>query len=325
MKISIVMPTYNGMKYLPLAVDSVLSQEHHDWNLIISDDGSTDKTREYLSSLKDPRIQIYFQEQNLGIFGNLNFLFSLAQTEITQILCQDDFLADRGALGRVLDLWSKLPPEVAFLRCNHGQDAHCKLNRYETRVVPPVVDPAQSDLLFLTFGCIPGNLSNVSLRTKVVKDAGWFRTDLPYAGDFEFWSRVGRSYAWAASPMQITVVRFHKEQASVTLNLHGELLPQLRAILTTLFENLKANGYSPVRMRLATTIHYVSQHRDIGVKALFKGKGTTYLRGVSREFDTADFSLGPVLGWILYFVSMGGRRFTVAVAKGLLRNRPSRT
>ena len=50
MKLSIVMPCYNGIKYIRLAVDSVLKQKNSDWTLIISDDGSNDGTK--LSSAK---------------------------------------------------------------------------------------------------------------------------------------------------------------------------------------------------------------------------------------------------------------------------------
>ena len=91
MPISIVMPTYNGMRYLRQAVESVLQQDCADWELIISDDGSEDGTREYLATIEDPRIRVHLQEKNLGIFGNLNFLFHHVSYGVTQILCQDDY------------------------------------------------------------------------------------------------------------------------------------------------------------------------------------------------------------------------------------------
>ncbi len=130
MPLSIVMPTYNGMKFVQQAIGSVLSQSYQDWELIISDDGSKDGTREYLSTIRDPRVDVHLQQKNLGIFGNLNFLFGLAGNEITQILCQDDYFVDSGALNRLVERWSQLPNEVAFLRANQSLDVIARHHAY---------------------------------------------------------------------------------------------------------------------------------------------------------------------------------------------------
>jgi glycosyltransferase involved in cell wall biosynthesis len=321
-QLSIVMPTYNGMKYLEQAIDSVLSQSHRDWELIISDDGSTDHTRDYLAGLKDPRIKIHFQPTNLGIFGNLNFVLAQAGNAISQILCQDDYLLDPGSLDRLLSEWSRLPSEVVYLRCNHLLDATSNHALYEDRVLPPIVNPEQSDLFFYIFGCIPGNLSNVSVRTQAVAPAGWFRTDLPYAGDFEFWSRLGRMHPWAISKTKVAHVRSHSGQASRNFNRHGELLPQMREVLDPLYANLVRKGYSPTLLRLEATLNYTSRFRYNSIRGAINGGGTLYLRKITKEFDSSRFSFGPSLGWFTFFASLGGRLFTNSVARLLLNQQP---
>lgn len=318
MPISIVMPTYNGLKYLKQAVSSVLAQRCQDWELIISDDGSNDGTREFLSEIKDPRIAVYLQDENLGIFGNLNFLFAKATCELTQILCQDDYFIDEASLDRLFEQWSGMSSEIAFLRCNHLLDHNSNHSRFAASVLPPIVNPEQSDLFFFIFGCIPGNLSNVSIRTNIVKKAGWFRTDLPFAGDFEFWSRVGRSYPWAISKAHVAHIRYHPDQASTFLNKHGELLPQLREILETLYANLIRKGYPSTLLRLEVGINYISYHRDIGVKALITGKGTNYLREIATQLDSSAVGLGAVMGWIISIATLGGRFLLNVVSKRLL-------
>jgi len=65
-RITVLMPVYNGMPYIPQAVESVLSQSETDWELIISDNGSTDGTRDYLRTLTDPRIRVHYQDSNLA-------------------------------------------------------------------------------------------------------------------------------------------------------------------------------------------------------------------------------------------------------------------
>lgn len=71
-KISIVMPVYNGQKYLRVAIDSILSQTLTDFEYIIIDDGSTDNTKKILSSYSDPRIVVITHPKNLGIVKSLN-------------------------------------------------------------------------------------------------------------------------------------------------------------------------------------------------------------------------------------------------------------
>lgn len=322
-QISIVMPTFNGMKYIEQAVASILSQAHGDWELIISDDGSSDGTRQYLSGLRDPRIKVHFQPANLGIFGNLNFLFAQASCGTTQILCQDDYFVDSGALDRLLKEWSALPAEIAFMRCNHLLDSTSSHAQFEGEVLPPVVDPDRSDLYFYIFGCVPGNLSNVSVRTGAIQRAGWFRTDMPYSGDFEFWSRLGRSRPWAISRTSVTHIRSHAEQASRTLNRQGELLRQMHEILEGLYRNLVRSGYSPMLLRLEGTMNYVSRMRDDGIRRAVRGQGISYLRKISKMFNHANFCFGGFLGWLIYFGCLGGRVFTNSATKRLLSTQPS--
>ncbi|WP_083596579.1 glycosyltransferase family 2 protein [Cnuella takakiae] len=54
--ISIITIVYNGMPYLEDCIESILKQEISTWELLISDDGSTDGSRAYLRSINDPRI-----------------------------------------------------------------------------------------------------------------------------------------------------------------------------------------------------------------------------------------------------------------------------
>jgi hypothetical protein len=321
-KITLLMPCYNGMKFIVQAIDSVLAQSLRDWELIVSDDGSKDGTVEFLRSLRDERIKVHFQPANLGIFGNLNFLFSAASAPITQILCQDDYLIGADALQRILAIWADLPAEVAFLRCNHGRDGSYGLVRLEQQVLPPIIEPKDSDLYFFIFGCIPGNLSNVSVRTPVVAQMGWYRTDLPFAGDFEFWSRTGRSRPWALNAVHVVQVGRHLEQASTTLNRQGELLPQLFLILDGLYRGLRARGYGAFDLRLTATVLYVVRHLDGALRQVYMGTGWGYLKSVNRWFVGTECFLGAASSWLIYIMTAGGRLFAPAMAKRLLSRHP---
>ena len=318
MPISIVMPTYNRLQYLREAVDSVLGQSYSAWELIISDDGSQDGTREYLKSLEDPRIRVYLQDLNLGQFGNLNFLFGQARHEISQILCDDDYLADRAALARLVEQWKAVGAEVGFIRANHDRgNAICSLTRFECEIVPDFITPAESDLYFAIFGSLPGSLSNISVRTAIAR-ANPFRTDLPYAGDFEMWARVARQSSFLMSPVRVSIIREHDGQIAAFHNRRGESVSQLRRIYEPIYERLRAQGNSSLLLRMMFTINVVSQQRYAGLKALLKRGEGAYLRAVMRELDHSSASLGPVLSWVAFLVSAGGRILRVQVARRLL-------
>ncbi len=319
MTLSIVMPTYNGGAYLQEAVRSVLAQSCQDWELLISDDGSRDGTRDFLRQLDDPRIKVFFQEKNLGIFGNLNFLFQQVRTDITQIFCQDDWLVDAGALQRLVDTWQTLPPDIAFLRANHGaEQGGSSLARLEEAVLPAIVRPEQSDRFFFLFGCIPGNLSNVSLRTRIVAEHGWFDQRLPYAGDFEFWSRVGHREPWAISPVRVTTVRVHEGQASATLNKVGELMPQMGTVLRTLYDRLIQAGTSPLKLKLVASVCYISTHRWQGLQWFRRTRSWQYMQMANRHLGNQRFALGFVSGWLAFLATAGGRLGRLAAARWLL-------
>ena len=79
--ISIILPIYNGEKYMRLSIDSVISQTYQNWELLIVDDGSTDRTAEIALEYaqKDPRIQYHKNPQNMRLPRTLNRGFSLAK------------------------------------------------------------------------------------------------------------------------------------------------------------------------------------------------------------------------------------------------------
>ena len=70
--ISVVIPTYNRARQVEAALKSVLAQTYSEFEAIIVDDGSTDRTMEILRSFRDSRIRVIQHAQNLGIVAALN-------------------------------------------------------------------------------------------------------------------------------------------------------------------------------------------------------------------------------------------------------------
>ena len=93
-KLTIGMPVYNGELFIKKAIESVLAQTFTDFELIISNNSSTDSTEEICQDFvnKDNRIQLYTQEKNIGIHRNFNFLLSKAKGEYFAWAAVDDYL-----------------------------------------------------------------------------------------------------------------------------------------------------------------------------------------------------------------------------------------
>lgn len=93
-KITIGMPVYNGQSYLKYALDSILSQTFENFELIVSDNASSDGTSKILAEYadRDDRIQVIKQPVNLGAAANYNILVDLAQGEYFKWAAHDDEL-----------------------------------------------------------------------------------------------------------------------------------------------------------------------------------------------------------------------------------------
>lgn len=90
--ISIGMPVYNGEKYIKLAINSVLNQTYNNFELIITDDGSTDNTLSLLNKYQDSRIKIIFDGINKGISYRLNQQIALAKGRYFVRMDSDDIM-----------------------------------------------------------------------------------------------------------------------------------------------------------------------------------------------------------------------------------------
>lgn len=90
--ISIGMPVYDGERYVAEAIESMLKQTFVDWELIISDNGSTDRTEEICTSYadRDPRISYHRSPTNRGAAWNFNRVFRLASGDYFKWAAHDD-------------------------------------------------------------------------------------------------------------------------------------------------------------------------------------------------------------------------------------------
>jgi glycosyltransferase involved in cell wall biosynthesis len=89
-KITVLMPVYNAEKYLKAAIESILNQSFTDFEFLIIDDGSTDKSIDIIHSYQDSRISVIKNETNLGLIASLNNGIELSKGEFIARMDSDD-------------------------------------------------------------------------------------------------------------------------------------------------------------------------------------------------------------------------------------------
>src|SRR5258708_31795371 len=99
------MPVFNGMRHVGAAVESILAQTYRDFELLVVDDGSSDRSLEIVRSYRDARIRVLVNERNLGLAASLNR--GLSESRCALIARQD---ADD------LSLPNRLERQVAVMR-----------------------------------------------------------------------------------------------------------------------------------------------------------------------------------------------------------------
>src|SRR2546422_1349203 len=112
-RVSVGLPVYNGERYLPEALDSLLTQTYADFELIICDNASTDHTGEIAQSYaaKDKRVRYARNERNLGAGGNFRRAFELSSGAYFRWAAADDLSAPQ-SLARCVEVLDQEPAVV---------------------------------------------------------------------------------------------------------------------------------------------------------------------------------------------------------------------
>jgi hypothetical protein len=183
--VSVVMPTYNGARFLREAVGSILNQTFRDHELIVVDDASTDSSPHILAEFNDDRMVIITNDRNLGIAGATNRGLAAARGEYVALQDHDDI-----SLPRRLDV------QVDFLRSHAkvslvGSAATLideKGNAYDEYREPEDDIDLKWEVMFRC----PFRHTTVMIRRKELLDIGGYSGDLENgsASDYDLLSRI---------------------------------------------------------------------------------------------------------------------------------------
>ncbi|WP_199248734.1 glycosyltransferase [[Phormidium] sp. ETS-05] len=216
-----VIPTYNHAPYLATAINSVIAQTYDNWELIISDNASTDNTKNILEHYQDnPKIKINFNSRNLGMFANLNLAIEHSSGDYIIILCSDDLLLPT-CLETNLNLLEQYPEAKlgvgSFKLINYaGEYIPSNLVYFYEQIAggSQVFSPQESLALLLQHGSINQGLTRIFFKKELYQQVGLFNESWRHAGDWEWVYRATRYSPIVISGTPVAAIRAHSGQQS---------------------------------------------------------------------------------------------------------------
>jgi glycosyltransferase involved in cell wall biosynthesis len=206
--LSVVIPTHNREKYLAQAINSVLRQSYRDYEIIVVDDGSTDKTAKLVASLSPPVRYIY--QENKGPSAARNTGIINADGRYIAFLDSDDkFLPEK--LEVVMKHMAK-HPECHFL---HSYYYNINKKGKRTKLRRPL-DCKDKDMLryHLLRRRFTIRTSTVVVDRKCFDKVGLFNEDYPYSQDWDMWLRLAKYYKADCIKKPLVGYRIHKSNRS---------------------------------------------------------------------------------------------------------------
>jgi glycosyltransferase involved in cell wall biosynthesis len=191
--VSIVIPSYNHEKYVSETIESILNQTFQDFEIIITDDGSSDKTVEKIKQFSDPRINLYIFKENEGACKALNNSINNSNGKYIAYVSSDD-VWEPDKLEKQVKFLDKNPRIAAVFTKVKVIDEESNDFTNEKHTYYSVFDQKnRSNAEWLRYFFLNGNClchPSVLLRRSVYNDVGLYNENMANIPDFEMWIRI---------------------------------------------------------------------------------------------------------------------------------------
>lgn len=197
--ISIILPIYNGEKYMRISIESIISQTYEAWELLIIDDGSTDNTP-YIAieyTKKDSRIHYYKNEQNMRLPRTLNRGFSLAKGAYLTWTSDDNYYYPT-ALEKMHDELVSQQRDFVFASCDviNGDGAIVEVISVNSKSPEVLVGSNTVGACFM-------------YSRKAFEIIGEYDPELPLVEDFDYWQRMAVKFPPVCIEEKLYAYRWH--------------------------------------------------------------------------------------------------------------------
>ncbi len=203
--VTVLMPVYNGEKYLREAINSILNQTFTDFEFLIVDDCSSDNSIKIIKGYSDPRIILLRNDENFGIAETANRGMKLAKGKyIIRIDCDD------------ISLPQRIQMQVSFMERNPkvvicGSSVQCIGEHAVVWKMPKLDCEIRPHLLFGTAILQP---TIIMRRDVIIREELFYDSRFIVASDYDLWSRIPKKYKLANLPEVLVKYRLHDTQIS---------------------------------------------------------------------------------------------------------------
>ncbi len=187
LKVTVLLATWNRAHLVGRAIQSIVEQSFRDWEIVIADDGSTDNTPAVVDEWrkKEPRIIYMRSEVNQGISKNYNRGLRLARGEYVAMIDDDDPWCDPEKLKKQIVF---LDANKEYIGCGGGVIVVDPKGKELYRYLKPLADyEIRKYMLFSN----PMANSTAIFRREAGEKVGWYDETTRYAGDRDFWLKMG--------------------------------------------------------------------------------------------------------------------------------------
>lgn len=207
-KVSVVIPAYNAMTYLPETLESVLKQTFTDFEVLIVNDGSSDRIVSWVSEIIDPRVKLISQE-NQGLSGARNTGIDHAQGKYIAFLDADD-LWEPTKLEKQVCCFQENPDAGVVYTWSLLVNEHGKPTG---RIFASQIEGQVWRQLLVEMDVI-SNGSSAVVRRDCFEAVGVFDRNLAAAADLDMWLRIAAKYPFAVVKEPLTLYRQHSTSMS---------------------------------------------------------------------------------------------------------------
>jgi cellulose synthase/poly-beta-1,6-N-acetylglucosamine synthase-like glycosyltransferase len=212
--VSVLLTAYNREEYVAESIESVLAQSYTDFELIIVDDASSDRTLAVIErySSADPRVKVVANDRNLGQFANRKKAASLARGRFLKYHDSDDVMYRHCLMAMVEPLEAEPRAAFALSGSRHWPGGPC----------PMLLTPALAyEREFLGSGLFQLGPSSALFRTEAFRLLGGF-PDRGVASDYLFWLDACARVSVLLVPGDLFYYRIHGGQALTAASSLGE-------------------------------------------------------------------------------------------------------
>jgi len=276
-KVSVIMTTYNGEKYVAKAIQSILNQTLKDFELVVVDDGSTDNTVSIIKKLRDqdPRIQFFQNEKNQGISFSTNRAIEKSVAPYIAPLDQDD-IAEPNRLQIEFDFMEK-HPDFGFVggwtSLIDEYDRSLRVT-YKSTLTPLMIP---GTLLFVN--CFDNG--STMIRKEALPNGEVYRNMSP-AQDYDLWLRIDTKWKMWNMPYVFLNYRIHPNNTSTV-----QRIKRKEVVRTMLREALMRIGIEPTEEEL--DIHYTSDMYYGEHLLQFFDNRDAWLQKVKKQNDIVQY------------------------------------